>query len=198
MTSQKYSQKSVKIIYIFQNLHILKCHVIWLMFDIKHHPKPYLDDVGYQSSTRWLLVDDWYSYSLGICFLCISFYVDSKKAIQFWHFFTGLCHFHLYEKTLFVKHQPKLFLVDVLYHTSTRTLPGWCLISNINQNVTWLMFYIIHQPELYLVDVWYQTSTKTLPGWCLISIINRVAAGWRLIFIYSRYIFSLQFRICRF
>ena len=108
---------------------------------------------------------------------------------------------------------------------STKTVSGWCLVSNVNQNTTWIMFDIKHQPELYLVDVWYQTSTKTLSlwclisnvnqncipvdvwyqtsirtlsGWCLISIIKRVATGSWLIFIYSRYMFSLHFRVCRF
>ena len=46
----------------------------------------YLDYVCYKSSIRWLLVHD---------------------------FLTGLCHFCLYEKSFFVKHQPKLYLVDV-------------------------------------------------------------------------------------
>ena len=59
-------------------------------------------------------------------------------------FLTGLCHFDLYEKTFFIKHQPglkpKLYLVNVGYQMSTRT-------------ATWLMFDIKHQPELYLVDV---------------------------------------------
>ena len=108
------------------------------------------------------------------------------------------------EKTVFVKHQPKLYLVDVWYQMSTKTLPGWCLISNINRNCIWLMFdikrqpklYLVdvwyqmstrtasrlmfdikHQPELHPVDVWYQTSIRTLSGWCLISIIKRVATG---------------------
>ena len=62
---------------------------------------------------------------------------------------------------------------NVWYQTSTKTLPGWCFISYINQNSTWLMFDIIRRPELYLVDVWYQTSTKTLPGWCFISYVNQ-------------------------
>ena len=44
------------------------------------------------------------------------------------------------EKTFFVKHQPKLYLVDVLYQTSTGS-------------VSWLMFDIKSQPEFYLVDV---------------------------------------------
>ena len=359
------------------------------MFDIKCQPELYLVDVWYQSSIQWLLVHDWYSYTLDICFLCISGYVDSKKRIQFWHFFwldfvifacmkshsssninqnctwlmfdikrqpklylvdvwyqmstrtlsgwylisiinqvatgswlifiysryvfslhfslcrfqktytiltlflTGLCHFCLYEKSFFVKHQPKLYLVDVwyqtskklylvdvwyqtstrtvsgwclisnvnqnsiwlmfdinhqssgsigwllvhdwysytlgmcflcisgyvdsknvynfdtflsfllvwkiiLHQTSTKTVPGWCLKSNVNQNFIWLMFDIKRQPKLHLVDVWYQMSTRTLSGWYLISIINRVATGSWLIFIYSRYVFSLHFRVCRF
>ena len=48
-------------------------------------------------------------------FLCISVYVDSKKVYNFDPFLTGLRHFCLYEKTVFVKHQPniKLYLVDV-------------------------------------------------------------------------------------
>ena len=57
------------------------------MFDIKRQPKLYLVDVGYQSSTWWLLVDVGYSYTLGICFLCISGYVDSKKVYNFKTFF---------------------------------------------------------------------------------------------------------------
>ena len=60
------------------------------------------------------------------------------------------------------------------------------------------MFDIKCQPELHLVDVWYQTSTRALSVWCLISIINRVATGSWLISIYSRYMFSLHFRVCRF
>ena len=97
-----------------------------------------------------------------------------------------------------IKRQPKLYLVDVWYQVSTRTASGWCLISNVNQNSIWLMFDIKCQPELHLVDVWYQMSTRTLSGWCLISIINRMATGWQLIFIFSMYMFSLHFRVCRF
>ena len=49
----------------------------------------------------------------GDVFLCISGYVDSKKVYNFDPFLTGLRHFCLYEKTVFVKHQQKLYLVDV-------------------------------------------------------------------------------------
>ena len=158
----------------------------WLMFDIKCQPELHLVDVWYQSSIGWLLVHDWYSYTLGMCFLCISGYVDSKKGIQFWHFFwLDFVIFACMKKM-------------ILRQTSTKTVPGWCLISNVNQNSIWLMFDIKCQPELHLVDVWYQMSTRTLPGWCFISIINRVATGSWLIFIYSRYRFSLHFRVCRF
>ena len=145
---------------------------IWLMFDIKCQPELYLVDVWYQSSIGWLLVHDWYSYTLGMCFLCISGYVDSKKRIQFGHF----------------------FWLDFVIFACMKNHSS----SNINQNCTWLMFDIKRQPKLYLVDVWYQTSTRTLSGWRLISIINRVATGSWLIFIYSRYMFSLHFRVCRF
>ena len=158
---------------------------IWLMFDIKCQPELYLVDIWYQSSIRWLLVHDWYSYTLDICFLCISWYVDSKKGIQFWHFFDWTLSFFLAWKI-------------ILRHTLTKTVPGWCLISNVNQNSIWLMFDIKRQPELHLVDVWYQMSTRTLSGWYLISIINRVATGSWLISIYSSYVFSLHFRVCRF
>ena len=158
---------------------------IWLMFDIKCQPELYLVGVWYQSSIGWLLVHDWYSYTLGICFLCISGYVDSKNGIQFWHFFW--LDFVIF--ACMKKH---------FRQTSTKTVPSWCLISNVNQNSTWLMFDIKRQPKLYLVDVWHQMSTRTLSGWCLISIINRVATGSWLIFIYYRYMFSLHFRVCRF
>ena len=182
--------------------------------------------VWYQMSTRtlcgwrlisiikgWLLVHDWYSFTLGICFLCISGYVDSKevsgvgargpsppahrgprsRAPEFpCQPAAGDAPASLArgwsppaEKTVFIKHQPKLYLVDVWYQMSTKTLSGWCLISNVNQNCI-------------PVDVWYQTSIRTLSGWCLISIIKRVATGSWLIFIYSRYMFSLNFRVCRF
>ena len=166
------------------------------MFDSKCQPELHLIDVWYQMSTRtasgwclisiinrWLLVHDW-SYTLGVCFLCISGYLDSKKGIQLWHFFDWTLSFLLVWKNIFRQ-------------TSTKTVPGWCLISNINQNSTWLMFDSKCQPELHLVDVWYQMSTRTLSGWCLISIINRVATGSWLIFIYSSYMFSLHFRVCR-
>ena len=86
----------------------------------------------------------------------------------------------------------------MVHWNCNRYSSGWHLISNINQNSIWLTFDIKHQPKLYLVDIWYQTSTKTLSGWCLISIINRVTAGWQLIFIYSNYVFSLHFNLCRF
>ena len=36
-----------------------------------------------------------------------------NKVYNFDTVLTGLCHFDLYEKTFFVKHQPKLYLVDV-------------------------------------------------------------------------------------
>ena len=49
------------------------------------------------------------------------------------------------EKTVFIKRQPKLYLVDVWYQMSTKTLSGWCLISNVNRNCIWLMFDINHQ-----------------------------------------------------
>ena len=39
--------------------------------------------------------------------------VFPKKVYNFDPFLTGLRHFCLYEKTVFVKHQPKLYLVDV-------------------------------------------------------------------------------------
>ena len=133
---------------------------IWLMFDIKHQPDLYLVDVWYQSSIGWLLVHDWYSYTLGMCFLCISGYVDSKKRIQFWHF----------------------FWLDFVIFACMKNHSS----SNINHNCTWLTFDIKRQPKLYLVDVWYQTSTRTLSVWRLISIINRVATGSWLIFIYTR------------
>ena len=120
---------------------------IWLMFDIKCQPELYLVDVWYQSSIGWLLVHDWYSYTLGMCFLCISGYVDSKKRIQFWHF----------------------FWLDFVIFACMKNHS----LSNINQNCTWLMFDIKRQPKLYLVDVWYQTSTRTVSGWCLISIVKR-------------------------
>ena len=86
---------------------------IWLMFDIKCQPELYLVDVWYQSSIGWLLVHDWYSYTLGKGFLCISGYVDSKKRIQFWHFFDW-----------------------TWYQTSTRTLSGWCLISIVKRQTS--------------------------------------------------------------
>ena len=122
---------------------------IWLMFDIKCQPELHLVDIWYQSSIGWLLVHDWYSYTLGMCFLCISGYVDSKKRIQFWHFFDWTLSFLLVWKI-------------ILRQTSTKTVPGWCLISNVNQNSIWLMFDIKRQPELYLVDVWYQSSNVKL------------------------------------
>ena len=37
----------------------------------------------------------------------------NKNVYKFDTFLTGLCHFCLYEKSFFVKHQPKLYLVDV-------------------------------------------------------------------------------------
>ena len=61
----------------------LNQNCVWLMFAIKCQPELYLVDFLYQSSIGGLLVDDLYSYTLGICLLCISLYVDSKIAIQF-------------------------------------------------------------------------------------------------------------------
>ena len=95
----------------------------WLMFDIKCQPELYLVDVWYQSSIGWLLVHDWYSYTLGICFLCISGYVDFKKVYNFDTFFDWTLSFLLVWKNIFRQ-------------TSTRTVTGWCLISNVNQKST--------------------------------------------------------------
>ena len=121
--------------------------ISWLMFDIKCQPELHLVDIWYQSSIQWLLIYDWYSYTLSICFLCISGYVDSKKRIQFWHF----------------------FWLDFVIFACMKNHSS----SNINQNCTWLMFDIKRQPKLYLVDVWYQMLTRTASGWCLISNVNQ-------------------------
>ena len=148
----------------------------WLMFDIKHQPKLYLVDVWYQTSTKtlsgWCLISiinrvatgSWLIFIYSRYMFSLHFRVCrfQKRYTILTLFLTGLCHFCLYEKTFFVKHQPKLYLVDVWYQTSTKTLPGWCLISNVNQNSIWLMFDIKHQPEQYLVDVWYQSSNVKL------------------------------------
>ena len=133
---------------------------------VKHQQELYLIDVRYQTSTRtlsgWYLISIIYSrYMFSLHFRVCRF---QKRYTILKIFLTGLCHFCLYEKTFFVKYQPKLYLVDVWYQTSTKTVPAWCLISNINQNCTWLMFDIKRQPKLYLVDVWYQMSTRTLSG----------------------------------
>ena len=155
------------------------------MFDIKCQPELHLVDVWYQMSTRtlsgWCLISiisrvatgSWlifiYSrYRFSLHFRVCRF----KKRIQFWHF----------------------FWLDFVIFACMKN-DSW---SNINQNCAWLMFDIKCQPELHLVDVWYQMSTRTLSGWCLILIINRLAIGSWLIFIYSRYVFSLHFRVCRF
>ena len=144
---------------------------IWLMFDINHQSV---------ATGSWLI----FIYSR--CMFSLHFRVP-----RFQKRYTTLT---LFDWTL------SFLLVwkNIFRQTSTKTVPGWCLISNINQNSTWLMFDSKCQPELHLVDVWYQMSTRTLSGWCLISIINRVATGSWLIFIYYRYMFSLHFRVCRF
>ena len=130
------------------------------MFDIKRQPELYLVDVWYQMSTRtpsgWYLISIINRVATGSWLIFIySRYVFSlhfrvcrfqKTYTILTLFLTGLCHFCLYEKSFFVKHQPKLYLVDV---------------------------DIKRQPKLYLVDVWYQTSTRTISGWCLISIVKR-------------------------
>ena len=138
------------------------------MFDINRQPEFYLVDVWYQSSAGWLLVDDWYAYTLGIWLFSLHFRVCKfqKRYLQFWHLFDCTLSF-------------LLVLKNICGQTS-----GWCLISNVNQNCIWMIFYINRQPELYLVDVWYQSPT----GWLLVD-------DW-----YSQPLcmFSMHFRVCRF
>ena len=134
----KSSQKSVKIVYVFFNLHTLKCKenlyleylninhesaVTRLMIDIKHQADRVLVDIWYQTSTR--CSSGWHL-------------ISNINQIEFW-------------LTFDIKHQPDRVLVDVWYQMTTRTASR-------------LMFDIKLQPELYLVDVWYQSSS----GWLLV------------------------------
>ena len=170
----KSSQKSVKIVYVFWNLHTLKCKentyleymninhepvATCLMIDIKYQPDRVLVDIWYQTSTRcssgWRLI-------------------SNINQIEFW-------------LTFDIKHQPGTVLVDVwrsmifIQAKMTKSSQKKCqncirfLESTCpemqRKHIPWVYEYQSWTSS-HPIDDWYQTSTRYISGWCLISNIN--------------------------
>ena len=83
--------------------------------------------VLYQSSTQWLLVDDRYSYTVRMCFVCILEYVDSKKLYNFDTFvYLTWSLLLVFENNIFIKHPGCIWL---MFDISVKHQQYFCAIA---------------------------------------------------------------------